>query len=140
MSEHIDVVNGIIEAWKKGDIDGVLSHLTEDVEYHFLVGQRPLNGHDWVRRFLVKFGAGQTDIQWRIVNHASNGDTLLVEGIDDYVDAEGRHIRTPYMGAFELRDGKVCRWRDYCDTGLIAKAKAEEPFEEWLEALCAADR
>lgn len=140
MSEHIDVVKGIIEAWKRKDIDGVLSHLTEDVEYHYLVGERPLIGHSWVRRFLEKFGDGQTDIRWRIVNHATSGDTLLVEGIDDYVDAEGRRIRTPYMGAFELRDGKVCAWRDYCDTGLIAKAKAREPWPEWLEALCAEDR
>lgn len=134
---HIDVVNGIIEAWKHGDIDGVLSHLTEDVEYHYLVGQRPLVGQEWVRRFLEKFGAGQTDIRWRIVNHASNADRLLVEGVDDYVDAEGRRIRTPYMGIFEFRDGRVCRWRDYVDTGLIAQAKAQEAFPDWLEALIA---
>ena len=137
MAAHIDIVNGIISAWKQGDIDGVLAHLTEDVEYHYLVGERPLVGHDWVRRFLEKFGQGQTDIRWRIVNHAVNGDRLLVEGIDDYLDAEGRRIRTPYMGIFEFRDGRVCAWRDYVDTGLIARAKAQEAFPEWLEALVA---
>ncbi|MEJ8567878.1 nuclear transport factor 2 family protein [Elongatibacter sediminis] len=136
MSEPIDVVNGIIEAWKRTDIDGVLAHLTEDVEYHYVVGERPLVGHEWVRRFLEKFGTGQTDIRWRIVNHAQAGNKILVEGIDDYVDAEGRRIRTPYMGIFELRDGRVCGWRDYVDTGLIAKAKAQEDFPEWLETLC----
>jgi limonene-1,2-epoxide hydrolase len=137
MATHIEIVNRIIEAWKRGDVDGVLSHLAEDVEYHYLVGERPLIGKDWVRRFLEKFGHGQTDIRWRVVNHASNGDRLLVEGIDDYVDAEGRRIQTPYMGIFEFRDGKVRRWRDYVDTGLIAKAKAGEAFPEWLEALIA---
>jgi limonene-1,2-epoxide hydrolase len=41
------------------------------------------------------------------------------------------------MGIFEFRDGKVRRWRDYVDTGLIAKARAGETFPEWLEALIA---
>jgi len=137
MANQIDVVNELIEAWKKADIDGVLSYLSDDIEYHYLVGARPLLGKDWVRKFLNKFGAGQTDIRWRIVNHASNGDQLLVEGIDDYVDADGMRIRTPYMGIFEFRDGKICRWRDYVDTPLITLAKNGEKFPEWLEALVA---
>lgn len=135
MVAHIDVVNSLISAWKKVDIDGVLSHLTDDVEYHYVVGERPLIGKDWVKRFLEKFGAGQTEIRWRIVNSASDGDKLLVEGVDDYVDADGIRIRTPYMGIFEFRDGKICRWRDYVDTNLIKHAKAGHDFPEWLETL-----
>lgn len=135
MSGHIEIVNGMIDAWKRGDIEGVLSCLTDDVEYHYIVGARPLIGKDWVRKFLVKFGAGQTDIRWRIVNHASNGDKLLVEGIDDYVDADGIRIRTPYMGIFQIRDGRICRWRDYVDTGLINLAKSGKEFPEWLSRL-----
>lgn len=135
MASHIEIVNGLIDDWKKGDIDGVLSRLCRDVEYHYLVGERPLIGKDWVRRFLQKFGAGQTDIQWRIVNHASDGDKMLVEGIDDYVDADGVRIRTPYMGIFEFRNGKICGWRDYVDTGLIAHAKSGRAFPEWLASI-----
>jgi limonene-1,2-epoxide hydrolase len=135
MTAHIDVVNALIESWKNADIEGVLDRLTDDIEYHYLVGQRPLIGKDWVRRFLEKFGHGQTDIRWRIVNHAVNEDKLLVEGIDDYVDADGIRIRTPYMGIFEFRDGRIRRWRDYVDTGLIQQAKSGQSFPDWLEAL-----
>lgn len=135
MTTHIDVVNSMINTWKKQDIDGVLSHLTDDIEYHFLVGERPLIGKDWVRRFLEKFGSGQTNILWRIVNSAADGDKLLVEGVDDYVDANGVRIQTPYMGIFEFRDGKICRWRDYVDTGLIKQAKSGEKWPVWLETL-----
>jgi limonene-1,2-epoxide hydrolase len=137
VNEQLERVQQIIDAWKRADIEGVLDCLTDDIEYHYLVGQRPLIGKDWVKRFLNKFGHGQTEIKWRIVNHASNGNLLMVEGIDDYIDADGNLIRTPYMGVFEFRDGKICRWRDYVDTGLIAMAKAREPFPEWLEALVA---
>jgi len=135
MSDHIEIVNRLIDAWKQGDIEGVLSCLTDDIEYHYVVGARPLIGREWVRRFLDKFGAGQTDIRWRIVNHASSGDKLLVEGVDDYMDAAGVRIQTPYMGIFEIRDGKIRRWRDYVDTGLINTAKSGEALPPWLDPL-----
>ena len=140
MPDKIDVVNEVIESWKNADIDGVLNCLSDDVEYHYLVGARPLVGKDWVRRFLNKFGAGQTDIRWRIVNYVSDEDKLLLEGIDDYVDADGVRIRTPYMGIFEFRDGKICGWRDYVDTPMITMAKKQEEFPEWLESLVSDSR
>jgi len=59
----------------------------------------------------------------------------LTEDVDDDLDGEGRHLRTPYMGAFEFRDGRIHRWRDSLDAQLIAHAQAGEPMPEWLEEL-----
>lgn len=132
---HIDTVHRIIEAWKRGDVDGVLDMLCEDVIYHYHVGSRPLEGRDRVRRFLEKFGAGQTEIAWRITQHAEAGDLLMVEGVDDYVNADGVRIRTPYAGAFEFRDGRVLRWRDYVDTAAIEAARTGKPVPSWVEPL-----
>ena len=131
----LQAVQQLIEAWKQQDVDGVLSFLTSDVEYHYAVGERPLVGRDWVRRFLLKFGSGQSDIRWRIVNHASNDHQLLVEGVDDFINGEGLRVRTPYMGIFEFRDGKICRWRDYVDTGLVRTAHEGKALPEWVEQL-----
>jgi limonene-1,2-epoxide hydrolase len=131
-------VDAIIGAWKRKDIDGVLAQLCEDVEYHYLVGERPLVGKDWVRRFLERFGGhiGEPN-NWRIVRSAESGNALLVEGVDDYVATDGTHIRYPYMGVFEFRDGLVSHWRDYADAGLIARVRDGEALPEWLEALVA---
>ncbi len=137
MSKHLETVEQLIETWKSLDVEGVLALLTDDVEYHYAVGERPLIGKDWVRRFLEKFGQGQSEIRWRIVNHATNGDRLLVEGVDDYVNKHGVHIRTPYMGIFEFRDGKICGWRDYVDLGLVNQAHTGKEFPEWVNELCA---
>ena len=132
------VVDAIIAAWKRKDIDGVLAQLCEDVEYHYLVGERPLVGRDWVRKFLERFGGhiGEPN-NWRIVRSAATGNALLVEGIDDYMSIEGPHIRYPYMGVFEFRDGLVSHWRDYADGGLIARVRKGETLPDWLEALVA---
>jgi limonene-1,2-epoxide hydrolase len=131
-------VDAIIEAWKRKDIDGVLAQLCDDVEYHYLVGERPLIGKDWVRRFLDRFGGhiGEPN-NWRILRSAESGNALLVEGVDDYMSTDGNRIRYPYMGVFEFRDGRVSHWRDYADAGLMARAREGETLPEWLEELVA---
>ena len=135
LEEKRAVVDAIIDAWKHKDIDGVLAQLCDDVEYHYLVGERPLLGKEWVRKFLERFGGhiGEPN-NWRIVEC---GDALLVEGIDDYVSTDGTRVRYPYMGVFEFRDGHVARWRDYADGGLIARVRDGEALPDWLEALVA---
>jgi limonene-1,2-epoxide hydrolase len=132
------VVDAIIDAWKRKDIDGVLAQLCEDVEYHYLVGERPLRGREWVRKFLERFGGhiGEPN-NWRILRSAASGHALLVEGIDDYMSTDGTHVRYPYMGVFEFRDGRVASWRDYADGALIARVRDGEALPEWLEALVA---
>ncbi|MFK8043036.1 nuclear transport factor 2 family protein [Congregibacter sp.] len=137
-SEKRLVVEAIIAAWKNKDIDGVLAQLTDDVEYHFLVGERPLIGKDWVRRFLERFGSDISDTNdWRITRSAEIGNALLLEGVDDYLATDGTRVLYPYMGAFEFRNGLVSHWRDYADGGLIARVKAGEELPAWLGALVA---
>lgn len=131
-------VDALIAAWKCKDIDGVLAQLCDDVEYHYLVGERPLVGKDWVRRFLERFREHIGDENhWRILRSAEVGDALLVEGVDDYLSSDGKHVRYPYMGVFEFRDGRIARWRDYADSRLIAAQREGAALPEWLEALVA---
>lgn len=137
-SEKRAVIEAIIAAWKNKDIDGVLAQLTDDVEYHYLVGERPLVGKEWVRKFLERFGGHISETNnWRITRSAETGNALLLEGVDDYLDTHGTRICYPYMGVFEFRDGLVSHWRDYADGGLIARIKAGEEVPAWLETLVA---
>ena len=131
-------VEALITAWKRKDVQSVLDLLCDDVEYHYLVGERPLVGKEWVARFLERFKEhiGENN-RWRIARCAEAGNLLLVEGIDDYEDTEGNHIRYPYMGAFEFRDGRIHRWRDYADRALIADQRAGKALPEWLVPLVA---
>lgn len=138
-TEKRAVVEAIIEAWKQKDIDGVLEHLCDDVEYHYLMGERPLKGKEWVRKFLSRFGEHIADSgnNWRILRSAEVGDALLLEGVDDYLDTDGRRICYPYMGIFEFSGDKVAAWRDYAEGGLIARLREGEALPEWLEPLVA---
>lgn len=104
----------LLEANKRRDKAAVLALLTPDVEYHYHVGTKPLIGVDKVARFLDKYWEICSDLMWRIDRQAQNGDKVLVEGYEEYTDTRtGARVAHPYMGIFELRDGKIARWRDY---------------------------
>ncbi|MEL7044174.1 MAG: nuclear transport factor 2 family protein, partial [Pseudomonadota bacterium] len=99
VGEKQAAVEALIAAWKRKDVDGVLELLCDDVEYHYLVGERPLKGKDWVRRFLDRFREHiGSENNWRLLRCAEAGDALLVEGVDDYLSGDGAHVRYPYMG------------------------------------------
>lgn len=113
MSSKIDTVHAVMDAIKQHDFEHCLEYLTDDIEYHFHVGSRPLIGKDWVRRFLNKYDEQNTEALWTISTFAETGDKLLVEGLEQYVDGTGETVKHPYMGIFEFRDGRICGWRDY---------------------------
>jgi len=131
----LKIVEAIIDSWRKMNLDAVLEHVADDIEYHFLVGQKPLCGKPEMRAFLENFGAGQTEIRWRIINAAEADNLLMVEGVDDYVDSKGRRIQTPYMGVFEFENDRVRRWRDYLDPSLVKVDKAGGEHPEWVKEL-----
>ncbi len=114
MSGHIDVLNALQAANIRRDKAAILALVTPDVEYHFHVGTPPLVGVEGISRFLDRYWGMVSELVWRIDHHAENGDKLLVEGYEEFVDTTtGKRVSHPYMGIFEIRDGKIARWRDY---------------------------
>jgi limonene-1,2-epoxide hydrolase len=60
------------------------------------------------------FTTGVESIEFRILNIAADGSTVLTERLDIFV-LPNVTIELPVMGTFELRDGKIAKWRDYFD-------------------------
>jgi limonene-1,2-epoxide hydrolase len=71
------------------------SLFAEDVEYHYHVGRRPLIGRDWVDRFITRYWANHTATRWTLTNWAENGDMVLTEEQEDYVNANGFAVSHP---------------------------------------------
>ena len=96
------------------DDKGFLDCLTDDIEYHYHVGTRPLIGKEWVQKFLNKYREITTDVVWRVDRYAEKDDCLFIEGYEEYRDLRTDEvIAHPYMGVLEFRDGKISKWRDY---------------------------
>jgi len=116
MAALIDTLNKLIDAAKRRDKADFLKHLDPNIEYHYHVGSRPLIGHEWVEKFLDRYWAtvSPDDSVWRIDRYAENGNVLLVEGYEEFLDTtNNQRVCHPYMSTYEFRDGLIIKWRDY---------------------------
>lgn len=136
MTRRIDILLAIIEAWKAKDIDAVLSHMHEDIVWHFAVAaEPPLRGKAMARKFLQRFGAGMNDVRWRVFDYQETADRLFVEGVDEFRTDEGFTVAAPYAGVLDFRGDLVVGWRDYVDVGVMAAQRAGAPITEQVKAL-----
>jgi limonene-1,2-epoxide hydrolase len=113
-----DVVADLIKANEAKDIDAVLAVLTDDVEYEN-VGMGVCRGHDEVRALLGPFFAGADAMRWEVLAQLESGDTVMNERVDRFFLPGDKEVDVRVAGYFEVRDGKVRRWRDYFDTGKL---------------------
>ena len=94
---HIQILLGLINAWKAKDIDGVLAFMHDDIVWHYAaVIAPPLKGKAKARKLLEGMAPQLRDVTWRIFDHAVKGDRLFVEGVAEYVSAEGRLVLATY--------------------------------------------
>lgn len=129
MAAKIDIYLAIIADWKRKDIDAVLSHMSDDIVWHFAAAaEPPLRGKASARKFLTRFGADIAEVRWRVFHHAESGNRLFVEGVDELVAPDGTITAAPYAGVLEFDGDLVTGWRDYVDVGVMAAQRRGEPL------------
>lgn len=62
---------------------------------------------------LVMFRSMFERIEVGVTAVAEEGDLVMVERTERYVLLDGVTLEIDVIGAFELRDGMICAWRDY---------------------------
>jgi ketosteroid isomerase-like protein len=131
MSENMAVLRTMMAASQRKDHDGFLETLTDDIEYVWRIGVRPIVGKTTMRKFLRNYEAGFDQKEWNITRWAEKDDVIFVEGVESLYDrARDVLIDNPFMQAIEFRNGKICKLRDYYDSNLVAAAErpaAESP-------------
>ena len=136
MTPRIEIMRAIITAWKAKDMDAVLSHMHEDIVWHFAVGaEPPLRGKAMAAKFLKRFGSDMTDIRWRIFDYAESADRLFAEGVDEFTTSTGAVIAAPYAAVLEFDGDLVIGWRDYVDVGVMAAQRAGAPVSDQIRQL-----
>lgn len=131
----IAIVESVMAAWAAHDIDTLLGHISPDIEWHYQVGSRPVKGIDAMRKMLTGLKDHQLNSKWRLSNWAQNGDTLMIEAVDDYTNPSGNRVRAPYAGVYRFDGELIIEWRDYVDMGLLMKGESGEALPDWLEPL-----
>jgi limonene-1,2-epoxide hydrolase len=114
VSETTAVVRRFVETWKSRDMGRILGFFTDDCVYHN-IPLDPVQGPGAIRAVLESFAKLSTAIEWELLQIAeTEGGVVLTERVDRF-EIGGKWVAVPVMGAFELRDGKICAWRDYFD-------------------------
>ena len=119
-AEHEQLVADFCNAWKRRDIDELLTFLTEDAVYHNIPID-PVQGPDQIRNVLQMFVPMSNEIEFTIHKIASRDNVVFTERTDHFVVGE-KSLDLPVAGVFEIRDGKIAAWRDYFDLNTFTSA------------------
>ncbi len=107
------VVRDMCAAFAKHDAEALRPFFTEDVVYHN-IPMDPAVGIEETIAFIHGFFSMCQSLVIETVHLAVEGDVVLTERVDTITVGE-RAGALPVMGTFEIRDGRICAWRDYFD-------------------------
>jgi limonene-1,2-epoxide hydrolase len=114
MSDAIDLIRRFCGEFAKGaNVDEIVEYFTDDAVYHNMPVD-PAVGHEAIRAVFSMFTTGVERIEFKVLNMVGDGDVVLTERVDVFV-LPNVTIELPVMGTFEVRDGKIAKWRDYFD-------------------------
>ena len=114
MSDAIDLIRRFCDEFAKGSsVDEIVAYFTDDAVYHNIPVD-PAVGPEAIKAVFSMFTTGVERMEFKIRNIVGEGDVVLTERVDVFV-MPNVTIELPVMGTFEVRDGKIAKWRDYFD-------------------------
>jgi limonene-1,2-epoxide hydrolase len=113
---NIAIVKDFITAWEAQDLDRVMSFFTEDAEWHN-IPMPLLTGAADIRKSISGFIKMGDKVVFDVPHIAeSSSGVVMTERVDKF-RINGQWLELPVMGTFEIRNGKIAKWRDYFDLG-----------------------
>jgi limonene-1,2-epoxide hydrolase len=108
------VVRNFLKAWEARDLDTIMEYFDDRAVYEN-VPVPPVTGCADIRNFiggiLFAFKNIEVDIHYQV----SDGGIVMNERTDTIRAENGTKVPLRVMGIFEIRDGKILKWRDYFD-------------------------
>jgi ketosteroid isomerase-like protein len=101
-----------------GDVDGVLAHASEDVQWHPSIWSSSgatYHGHDGLREWIGQFAHPHRRIQVRPKEFRQGPSAVAVVGEVAEYSGEMRTVTVSLGWVFEVADGKVTRGEGFSD-------------------------
>ena len=127
--EGVKLVQQFYAAFTRGDIDGVVSTLADDVTWVIpgpqdivpIAGRR--QGHEQVVQAIAKFAEMQAAEQFELRGFVAQGDKVIALGHYRFrVKSTGHSYESNFVHAFTIQKGKVSHFEEYLDTHAWAAA------------------
>jgi limonene-1,2-epoxide hydrolase len=133
---HIDSLRAVVAAWRQLDVDTVLSYVHDDITWHNSGGLKPaLQGKAAMRAEMEAFAQIIKEDKWRLFGWQEIGDTVWMEGVEEFITHDGKRVVIPYAGVLEFRDGLILNWREYYSDGLMNQLMNGGPIPSHVDTL-----
>ena len=126
----VDVVRAHYEAIRRHDRAALMATLAEDVDWQ-VVGPASMpfggnyRGRAEAQRFFSTIAQACDVLEFAVDRVVADGDTVIAFGHEHFrVRATGRNWNTDWIQVYTVREGAICRFREYTDTAAIVAAFA----------------
>jgi ketosteroid isomerase-like protein len=127
MSEqHVEFVKGVYDAFGRGDVPAVLGAFTDDIEWFEAEGM-PYGGLHRGPEAVAQnvFGPISEDVEgFAVTPEQLIGSDATVAAVVRYTGtgkATGKALDVPAVHVWDIRDGKLARFRQFIDTVKFAE-------------------
>jgi len=120
MSENTKRVREFVAAWRRNDVDELMTFIAPDCLYHN-IPLEAVKGAPAIRVALSGFANMASEAEWVLHQIAENDHGVVLTERTDRFKMGGKWVELPVMGTFELRDGLITAWRDYFDMQQFTK-------------------
>ena len=123
--QNVDLVRLGYDAFGRGDINGLLELLAEDIEWTSPgPPELPTAGTRRGRQQVAEFFQAVDQVfeiqRFEPKSFVAQGDVVVVLGSDTAsVKATGKVLTEEWAHAFTIRDGKIAAMREYLDTAAV---------------------
>jgi limonene-1,2-epoxide hydrolase len=114
----------------KRDAESLRPYLADDVVYQNTGMPAARGVEEVLANLAAQFAMFPDSYEYTTINAAADGAVVMNERLDHVKGPDGKVHALPVMGTFIVRDGKITRWTDYWDTGLIGKMMSGEDYSE----------
>jgi uncharacterized protein len=129
-SENVQVVKDAYAAFQRGDVQGVLALVDENVDWHAIKGAEGAaphagrrHGRTAVAEFFSQLAGSMEFSKFEPREFVAQGDQVAVIGeYSATVKTTGHSLASDWVMVFTLRDGKVVRFREWTDSAQLVRA------------------
>ena len=117
--EKAEIVEGMLAAWNRGDLDRVQEYFDSDCEVVFrpqVPEPGPFHGRAELREWAEGFRSAWDSVSAQLVHAAGSGERLFTE-VRLTATGTGSGIDTEFteVFVFTVRDGMILRWQGFAD-------------------------
>ncbi len=128
IEESANLVRSTYDCFVRGDIEGLLSHYTDDIDWEVygpssLPTAGPYHGKEALLDFFGKLNELMDNEKFEVIRIVTQGDTVVALGEYTWTSkVTGKVFDASFAHAVTIRDGKICKFREYTDTSAAVEA------------------